>query len=143
AIDKVLTYSLGKANPAASFKCPDGAVSSKAFAVSNGACTKTEKETNAVKLAGPETATKEYQLTVGQLPNQAEQLCYKCTYTGVPTVENNTKTEERTCSVIVNVEAAASTTSTVTTTSSARSILMTSGLMNLLIAMFLTVGSFN
>ncbi|PHJ14815.1 srs domain-containing protein [Cystoisospora suis] len=143
AIDKVLTYSLGKANSSASFKCPDGTMNLKPFEVSKGTCTETQKETSAVTLAGVSTGTGEYELTVDQLPNQTEQLCYTCTYSEVPSVDDLNHKTPRTCSVIVTVEAAASSTSTATTTSSARSILMTSGAMNVVIAMLLTVGFFN
>ncbi|PHJ16693.1 hypothetical protein CSUI_009491 [Cystoisospora suis] len=144
AIDKALTFSLGKTASSAKFKCAGGQVSSTAFEVSKeGMCTNVQKQTKAVKLAEVGTETKEYQLTVDELPNQTEQLCYTCTYTDVPSLQDNNQTTTRTCSVIVTVEAAASSTSTATTTSSAQCILTTSGAMNLFVAMFLIVAASN
>ncbi|PHJ15711.1 sag-related sequence srs53f [Cystoisospora suis] len=143
AIDRVLNISLGKTASSAKFKCTDGEMTLTPFGVNNGKCSEAEKQTSAVTLTEVDKATKEYQLTVGQLPSQTEQLCYTCTYTDVPSLQDNNQKTKRTCSVIVNVEAAASSTSTVATTSSARSIVTASGALNILVAMFVSLGGFN
>ncbi|PHJ26118.1 srs domain-containing protein [Cystoisospora suis] len=141
AIDRVLKISLGKASPSINFKCAGGSMNPKPFEVGDGTCSTTPKVSNAVQVTDVDKQAGEFKATVGQHPNQAEQLCYTCTYANVPTLDG--KHKDRTCSVIVTVEAAASSTSTVTTTSSARSILSTCGGMNILIAVFLAVGGFN
>ncbi|PHJ26117.1 sag-related sequence srs53c [Cystoisospora suis] len=143
AIDKVVTISIGKTAPSANFKCAGGSMDLKPFEVTDGKCSANRKTTTAAQVTGVTREAGEFKVTVDQLPSQTEQLCYTCSYANVPEVEENSKKTTRTCSVIVAVEAAASTTSTVTTTSSARSILMTSGAMSVLIAMVLTVGTFN
>ncbi|PHJ16694.1 hypothetical protein CSUI_009492 [Cystoisospora suis] len=141
AVDKVVTIALNQMVSSADFKCVGGKMDLEPLEVTSGNCSNKKKTTNAVKVTEVKAQT-EFRVTVDQLPSHTEQLCYTCSYAEVPSVED-TQTTTRTCSVIVTVDGTESSTSTEATTSSGRSIIMTCGAMNLLIAMFLTVGAFS
>ncbi|PHJ23502.1 sag-related sequence srs53c [Cystoisospora suis] len=103
AIDRTVALSLSAPETTADFKC-SGTLEKSPFVVkTDDSCTEEPAKNAILKLEETDPVGDTKTLGVAELPDTTTKLCYKCVYEEVPTVQNTTKKERRTCNVIVTV----------------------------------------
>ncbi|PHJ23503.1 hypothetical protein CSUI_002642 [Cystoisospora suis] len=125
AIDRTVELSLSAPQTTVEFKCNGELVTTPIEVKTGASCTGGQATNKLLQLDDSKAQNHTYTLSVAKLPNATTKLCYKCVYEGVPQLSDTTKTETRTCSVMVTVAKAtpeSSETSTSTAPTSAASI---------------------